>query len=252
MERLSAVIIAKDEADRIEDAIRSVGFCDEVLVLDSGSTDGTPELAAALGARVVRTDWPGFVAQKARATAAASHDWVLSIDADERVPPALAAEITALRERGLAAAGYRLPRLSWWMGAPVRRGTWWPDARVRLFDRRRAAWGGLDPHDRVDCAGPVAALHAPLHHHPYRDLGEHLQTIDRYAAISAAAARAQGRRASALDVGLRPVAHLFKALILKGGVLDGPRGWALAWLGAAHCALKWLRIAAGPPSGGAP
>lgn len=252
MHPLSAVIIAKNEADRIEAAIRSVAFCDEVLVLDSGSADGTAELAEALGARVLRTDWPGFVAQKARGAAAARHDWVLSIDADERVPEALAAEISVALRGPPAAAGFRLKRLSWWLGAPVRRGTWWPDARVRLFDRRVARWAGEDPHDRVRCEGAVIDLQAPLHHHPYRDLGEHLQTIERYAALAAASARARGRRGGPLDVALRPLAHLFKALVLKRGALDGPRGFALAWLGAAHCALKWLHLCGGDPPPAAP
>lgn len=246
MPSVSAVIIARDEVDRIEAAIASVAFADEVLVVDSGSTDGTVERAQAAGARVERTDWPGFVAQKARATAMARHDWVLSVDADERVSPALAAELVAALAAPGDAAGFAVPRLTWWEGAPVRRGAWWPDARVRLFDRRRAAWAGVDPHDEVRCRGPVRLLRAPIHHHPYRSLGEHFATIDAYTALGAAGLRAAGRRPG-VGSWLRPWAHLFKALVLKGGALDGHRGLSLALLGAAAVSLKWQRAAAGAP-----
>ncbi|MFM2246884.1 MAG: hypothetical protein RL071_2958 [Pseudomonadota bacterium] len=241
MQRLSAVIIAKDEGDRIEGAIASVAFADEVLVLESGSRDDTADRARAAGARVVQADWPGFVAQKERATRLAAHDWVLSLDADERVPPDLAAEIGAVMADPGERVGFWVPRLSWWEGAPVRRGIWWPDLRVRLFDRRHARWGGEDPHDHVIVTGPTGRLRGPLHHHPYRDLGEHLRTIDRYTALAAAGLR---RRGPGWGGWLRPWAHLFKALVLKGGVLDGQRGLSLALLGAAAVSLKWQRAAA--------
>ena len=159
-------IIARDEADRIEDAIRSVSFATEVVVLDSGSSDDTVAVAKRMGARVIETDWPGHVAQKNRALNEAAHDWVLSIDADERVSKALAEVVREFmaQPEAMRPAGLSMPRLSWWMGAPVRHGTWHPDRRIRLVDRRRARWGGRNPHDVLEVDQPVAqgdrAIHA--------------------------------------------------------------------------------------------
>ena len=243
---LSVTIIARDEGDRIGDAIRSVSFADEVLVLDSGSTDDTVAVARALGARVESTDWPGHVAQKNRAVARASHDWILSIDADERVGPELGAAVQAVVAAGTGAAGFSVSRLSTYLGAELRHGTWYPDRRVRLFDRRRGRWAGRDPHDHVCVDGPVAALGGDLLHRPYRDLGEHLRTIDRYTATSAAGLRAAGVRARWWDLLLRPPLHFVKAYLLKAGFRDGPRGLLVASLGAVYVLLKWTRVRLGP------
>lgn len=248
---LSVAILAHNEADRIGEALASVSFADEVVVLDSGSSDDTVAVARAAGARVIETDWPGFVAQKNRALEAVSHRWVLSLDADERVSQALADEIASLWSGGepQGVAGYSVPRLSWWMGAPLRYGTWYPDRRVRLVDRHHARWEGDDPHDRLGVSGRVACLQGDLLHHPYRSFAEHAETIDRYTRIAAQAARERGVVARAWDPALRPAAHLFKALVLKRGLLDGPRGLAVAGLGAVYVQLKWLRIAMGDPPG---
>lgn len=242
---LSVTIIARDEADRIEAAIRSVGFAAEVVVLDSGSTDDTVARARAAGARVVETDWPGHVAQKNRALAEAAHDWVLSIDADEQVSPALAREIQHVLAAEPDVAGFSVPRLSWYLGAPLRHGLWYPDRRVRLFDRRRARWGGLDPHDLVEVDGPVQRLAGDLVHHPYRDLGEHLATIDRYTRTAAAGLRARGARAQWWDLLLRPPLHFVKAFLLRAGFRDGVRGLMVAALGAVYVLIKWSRVRLG-------
>lgn len=240
---LSVTIIAKDEADRIGDAIRSVGFADEVVVLDSGSSDDTVAVARALGARVVQTDWPGYVAQKNRALVYASHDWVLGLDADERVGPTLAAQIQGvLAQERPAAHGYRFARLSWWEGAPIRHGSWYPDARVRLFDRTRARWTGLDPHDRVEVEGAVARLEGQLEHHPFRDIGEHLQQVDRYSALMSEGLHAAGTRARWWDLVFRPPLHIAKSFLLRAGFRDGVRGLAVAGLGATYVLLKWVRL----------
>lgn len=243
---LSAVIIARDEADRIGEAIRSVAFADECLVLDSGSRDDTPRIAAALGARVIRTDWPGHVAQKNRAFAAAAHDWCLSLDADERVSPALAASIqAALRDHGGASPvrGFRVRRRNLWLGHPLRGGHWYPDARVRLAHRRAACWVGQDPHDLLHVDGAIAPLEGDLIHLPYRSLADHLSTIDRYTAIAARELRASGRRARWSDLWLRPFWRFFSGFILSGGFRDGFPGLLLAGLGSLYCALKWARVA---------
>lgn len=230
---LTAVIIARDEADRIEDAIRSVSFADEVLVLDSGSADDTAARARALGARVVETDWPGHVAQKNRAWRMAEGDWVLSLDADERVGDALRDAILAAL-RSPAADGYRVRRRNHWLGHTLRHGHWYPDRRVRLARKERARWAGEDPHDALVVDGPVADLDADLEHVPYRDLGEHLATIDRYTAM-------QARRGSPVDILGRPAWHFFVGYVIKGGFRDGVPGLLVAALGALHTLLKWSR-----------
>ena len=241
---LSAVIIARNEEDRIADAIESVSFADEIVVLDSGSTDDTVALAKAAGAHVVETDWPGHVAQKNRATQTATHDWVLSIDADERISPALAEIIQAIRVNGPKADGYRFPRLSWWQNAPIRHGTWYPDCKIRLFDRRKSQWTGCDPHDHVEVNGVIVTeKSAAIHHRPYRNLSEHIQTMADYTQAWAESAGANGVRAHWWDLFLRPPLHFLKAYLLKVGFLDGYRGFALAWLGSTYVFIKWLRLA---------
>jgi len=242
MPPLSVVIIARNEEDRIGEAIKSVAFADEVVVLDSGSSDSTVALARALGARVVETDWPGHVAQKNRALVYASSDWILSIDADERVSPTLAASVQAVMAQEPTAAGFRMSRLSWWMGAPVRHGTWYPDRRIRLFNRRYARWVGIDPHDQVAVEGEVAPLEGDILHHPYRDLSEHLATIASYTARHVEVAVARGVRARWWDVVLRPPLHFVKSILLKGGFRDGIRGWCIAGLGATYVLVKWTRL----------
>ena len=241
MRPLTAAIIARNEEDRIVEAIRSVSFASEIIVLDSGSSDATVRLARESGARVIETDWPGHVAQKNRAVQAATYDWILSIDADERVSEELAESIQGLSVED-EVAGYSFARLSWWMGRPIRHGAWYPDARVRLFDRRRARWVGQNPHDRVQLDGPSRRLRGRLLHDPYRSLGEHLRTIESYTRISAEEALASGRRAHWWDPVVRPFLHIVKALLLKMGFLDGIRGWCLAILGATYVSLKWTRI----------
>jgi len=239
---LSVAIIAKDEADRIGRALTSVAFAAERLVLESGSTDATAEVAEAIGARVIRADWPGHAAQKQRAVERAAHDWVLGLDADEEVDAELADALRAGAWRSGGFAAYRVRRRSAWMGAEIAYGSWGEDRPIRLFDRRRARWVGPDPHDRVQVDGPVGELPGALLHRPFRSLEEHLRTIARYSETGAAAARAAGRRARWADLLVRPAAHLVKALVLRSGWRDGARGLALAGLGAAAVLLKWTLV----------
>ncbi len=238
---LSVVIISRDEVDRIERAIRSVAFADEVVVVDSGSTDGTVALARRLGARVIEADWPGHVAQKNRAWAEAQGDWVLSIDADEAVSVPLAAAIQAALAAP-AADGYRFARLNIWLGHPLRHGRWYPDRRVRMARKAAGRWGGEDPHDHLVVDGVVADLDGDLDHVPYRSLGEHLATIDRYARISADGLRARGVRAGWGDLLVRPPWHFVRAFILAAGFRDGVPGLVVAALGAVYTLLKWARV----------
>jgi hypothetical protein len=183
------------------------------------------------------------VAQKEFAIRAAHNDWVLCIDADERVSPALRDEILALREAGFPVhAGWRMPRLSSYLGRWMHHGGWYPNWQLRLFDRRRCQWTGHDPHDRVEASGSVGRCSSDLLHHPYRDLSEHLRTIDRYTSIMADGMLARGRRAHAFELAVRPAAHFLSSYVLKLGFLEGWRGLLQASLAAHYGQMKYAKL----------
>jgi len=234
-----------NEADRIGDCLASLDFCDEIVVVDSHSTDATRELAQAAGARVIEHDWMGHRAQKQFAVEQATHDWILSLDADERLSTELREEIVALRETGFTGAdGWEMPRLSHHLGTWIRYGSWYPNRQLRLFDRRRGRWGGRDPHDRWEMQGSAGRLRGDLLHIPYRDFDEHLQTLARYASISAARMYEDGRRANILDSLVRPPLRFLRGFVLKRGFLLGRRGLILARLDARSVRLKYSHLRA--------
>jgi glycosyltransferase involved in cell wall biosynthesis len=238
MEPLSVTIIAMNEEDRIGRAIRSAAFADEVLVVDSGSSDDTVAVAEAFGARVIQADWPGYRQQKNRAAAWARNDWVLGLDADEALNPTLIASIQAALVHP-SAKGFEIDRQGFWMGEEIRYGTWRPDRSIRLYDRRSGSWEGGSVHERVRVDGPVTRLEGDILHYPYRNIGEQVDDLYRYALLFVRDSMAAGRRAAFWDVMLRPCAHFFKAVVLRRGVLDGVRGWLLAGIGAMGVMLKW-------------
>lgn len=243
---ISACVIARNEADRIADCLRSLAWCQELVLVDSHSTDSTRAIAASLGARVIERDWPGYALQKDFAVRAASHDWVLCVDADERVSPALQAEIEALRDSGFPGhAGWEMPRRTWYLGRWIRHGTWYPDYCLRLFDRRRGRWVShprYAVHERVQLDGTCGRLRAALHHFPYRTLGDHLRTIDHYTTIIAEGLHASGRRAALSDLVLRPQAAFLGFYLLRMGFLDGWRGLLLAYLHAHYTRMKYAKM----------
>lgn len=183
---VSVVFMVKDEADRLGPSLASVAWADEVLVADTGSTDGTPELARAGGARVESIPWEGYVSSRNRALAFATHDWVLVLDADERVSPALAEAIRGAVASPGRAAGFRMPRLSHVGGQPIRHGVWWPDRKMRLGLRSRGlrAVGGR-VHEAIEVDGEVGDLAAPILHYPYRDVTDAFRKNVLYARLSA-------------------------------------------------------------------
>ncbi len=240
---LSACIIAHNEQDRLGDCLASLAFCDEILVVDAHSTDRTREIAAAGGARVIERDWPGHVAQKEFAIRQARNHWVLCVDADERISPELEKEIVALRDAGFPGyAGWRMPRMSRYLGRWIRHGTWYPDLQLRLFDRRHGRWSGVDPHDRVALDGPADRLRADLLHHPYRDLEDHLSTIDRYTTRRAALLHERGRRARIADLVVRPPWRFLRFYVFAGGWREGWRGLLMAYLAAHYVRLKYAKL----------
>jgi glycosyltransferase involved in cell wall biosynthesis len=240
---LSAVLVAQNEEKTIGDALASVAFCDEVVVVDSGSTDRTRAVAEAAGARViVNAPWPGFVAQRDFATRAARHDWVLALDADERVGAALREEVQALRARGFAEAGYRIPRVACYLGRWIRGTDWYPDWQVRLFDRTRGGWRGDLVHESVAVRGPLGRLRGELEHHPYADISDHLRKIDSYTTLWARQARAAGRRSNVVDIFAGASWAFFRNYLLKRGFLLGSAGLIVSVLNTHYTFAKLAKL----------
>jgi len=240
---LSACIITFNEADRIEACVRALAFCEEIVVVDSHSTDDTRERARALGARVIERDWPGYRSQKSFAVEAAQHDWVLCVDADERVSEALKEEILAARSSGFGGvAGFSIPRMTDYFGRFLRHGNAYPDRLVRLFDRRRGGWAGREIHENTRIAGPVRRLHGPLLHFSYRSLADHDSRMERYAQLMAQSLHESGRRGSLVEVLVNPAWRFFRGYVLRLGFLDGWRGLAFALVEASYVRRKYLKL----------
>jgi glycosyltransferase involved in cell wall biosynthesis len=240
---LSAVLIAQNEEAKIREALESVRFCDEVVVVDSGSEDRTRAVAEAAGARViVNAPWPGFVAQREFAVRAARYDWVLALDSDERVTPALHAEIERLRERGFAHAAYRIPRVAFHLGRWVRGTDWYPDEQVRLFDRARARWEGDLVHESVRASGPVGRLRGEILHYPYVDISDHLRKIDRYTTLWARQIFATGRRTGPVNMAAAGLWAFFRNYVVKRGFLLGTPGLVISTLNAYYTFVKLAKL----------
>src|SRR5215467_14348255 len=186
MPKISATIITFNEESRIAEAIASLACCDEVIVVDSHSTDRTTDIATRLGARVIRHEWQGYSRQKNFAAAQAQNDWILSLDADERVSAELVAEIVRFKSQNPLSSAIRMPRRAFYLGKWIRHSGWYPDWKVRLYDRRRARWEGDFVHEAMRVDGKVGSLHGDLLHFPYRNLQDHHNRIDHYTRLAAA------------------------------------------------------------------
>ncbi len=241
---VSACIIALNEADRIGDCLASLGFCDEIVVVDAGSVDATREIAAAAGARILVREFDGFRSQKAFAVAQARHDWVLCLDADERVDDVLSAAIQAARARAFPdVAGYRFARLSAYFGRFLRHGNAYPDRVLRLFDRRRGGWrGAREVHEAASVEGRVATLPGHLVHHPYRSFAEQLAKTQRYARMMAEHDFARGKRASLSKLVLAPSWRFWRGYLLRLGFLDGWNGLVYAYVRANYVRQKTIML----------
>jgi glycosyltransferase involved in cell wall biosynthesis len=240
---LSAVLIAQNEEGKIGEAVESVRFCDEVVVVDSGSEDRTRAIAQTAGARVIlNAPWPGFVAQREFAVRAARHDWVLALDADERVTPGLREEVEGLRARGFGHAAYRIPRVAFHLGCWVRGTDWYPDEQVRVFDRTRARWEGDLVHESVRAAGPVGRLRGELLHYPYADVSDHLRKIDRYTTLWARQFHSAGRRTGPVEIAAAGLWAFFRNYVVKGGFRLGTPGLVISTLNAYYTFVKLAKL----------
>jgi len=242
---LSLVIIARDAAHELSDCLASAAFAAETVVVDSGSSDDTAAVAARCGARVIAQPWLGFGPQKNFAVGQARHDWVLCLDADERVSPELAAAIVALFARGAPpAAAYGVARRNRFLGRWLAHGEGYPDWIVRLFDRRRARWSDDPVHEKVIADGPVERLAGDLLHASAESIDAYIDKQNHYTTVQAAAMHARGERAGTVQLALSPVARFFRFYVLRLGFLDGAAGFAHIAIGAFASFLKYAKLRA--------
>jgi glycosyltransferase involved in cell wall biosynthesis len=226
---LSVVLITQNEAANLPRTLASVGWAQQIVVLDSGSTDATLQIASAAGARVLTEPWKGFGTQKNAAIAHATGDWVLSLDADEEVSPGLATEIQALLAGNPAFAAYRIPRLNHFLGSPLRHGGYWPDPKLRLFRRGAARFEERAVHESMQAEGPVGQLKNPLIHRCYPTLTEYIEHMNRYSTAGAQMLVASGRAGRswmwlARNAALNPAATFLYNYLFRLGFLDGRAG----------------------------
>jgi glycosyltransferase involved in cell wall biosynthesis len=245
--RISATIITFNEEVKIREACESLAWAAEIIVVDSGSTDKTREVAKACGARVIQKDWPGFAAQKQFATDQALHDWVFSLDADERVSEELNASIAELRKLDEAklADGYRIPRRSFYQGRWIKGGGWYPDWQLRLFRKTRGHWEARHIHEsvRMNPGGRIEKLSGDILHYSVRDSAHHHRMIgERYAPLAAQQMFEEGRRTSQLKIATAAPAAFVRSYLLKGGFRDGLAGISIASFAAHHAFLKNLML----------
>ena len=241
--KISACIITFNEEENIRAACESVAWADEIIVVDSESTDATREIAKACGAKILINKWLGFAKQKQFATDSAAHDWVLSLDADERVSPELESSIAALRRRPdtEVADGYRVARRTFYMGRWIRGGGWYPDYQLRLFNRRHGSWGNRLIHESfaMNSGSRVETLSGDLLHYTVRDAAHHQQMIEeRYAPLGAQQMFREGRRTSSLQAAVAGPSAFVRSYFLKGGFRDGSPGLTIAKFAARHASLK--------------
>jgi glycosyltransferase involved in cell wall biosynthesis len=241
--RLSVVIITRNEAANIRACLESVRFADEIVVVDTASTDGTPEICREFGAQVFDQPFLGYGPQKNFGIDRAAGEWSLNVDADERVSDSLREEIQAVIAAADACDGYWIARQNYFGDTWIRHGGWFPDYNLRLFRKSKGRFNERSVHEAVQVNGSVGKLRAPLVHRTCRDFAEFAQRQERYAELAAAELAREGRRAGALDLWLRPPLTFLKMYLLKRGCFDGVKGFTLARLYARYTRRKYERLA---------
>ncbi|MEX2261572.1 MAG: glycosyltransferase family 2 protein [Bryobacteraceae bacterium] len=239
--KISATIITLNEERNIARAIESLRCCDEIVVVDSGSIDRTAELAGKLGARVVECGWLGYAAQKNYATEQAQNDWILSLDADEALSESLEGEIWRLKKNGPQHDAYTMPRLAQYLGKWILHSGWYPDRKVRLYDRRKGEWEGDFVHESVRVSGRVGHLEGNLLHFTCDSLSEHLKSMDRYTTLAAEELVSRGGKIRLSNLICSPAWTFARTYFLQRGFLDGVEGLAIAHMAALYTFLKYAK-----------
>ncbi len=251
--KVTAAIITLNEERKISRALASVGWADEILIVDSGSTDRTLDIAREYGARVEHRDWTGFADQKQHAADIASNDWIFSLDADEAASPELIEEILDVCSGDVSADGYRMPRLSYYMGREIRHSGWYPDRQLRLFNRAKARWKKVPVHESIepDTDATILDLRHDIYHFSVDSAAQHHRMIgERYAPLAAQAMMEGGKKASLVKVATAGPIAFIRHYVLKRGYLDGLPGFAISKFAAHHAFLKHLMLWEMQTSGG--
>ena len=242
MAPLSVTIITLNEERNLPGALASVsGIADEVIVVDSGSTDGTRDIAQASGARFITREWTDYSQQKNYAAEQATHDWILSLDADERLSAELRDSLAKWKQQEPKQSACSVSRRNNYLGAWVRHGGWYPDRKARLYDRRRARFVGA-VHESLRVKGTTGQLDGDLLHYTMRNPADHRRTTELYSTLSAAERFAQGRRRWLLPLMAAPVWSFLRGYVLQLGFLDGWRGWRIARMTALYSYLKYKKL----------
>ncbi len=236
--KISATIITSNEESRIARAIESLRCFDEILVVDSGSTDRTVEIAEKYGARVIDSAWCGYAKQKNLAAERAANDWIFSLDADEALSEALEGEIWQLKKSGPEYDAYTVPRMAQYLGRWILHSGWYPDRKVRLYDRSKACWVGEFVHESVQVDGRIGELRSNLLHFTCDSLSEHLKTMDRYTTLAAQELVARKQKIRWRHLIADPAWTFFRTYFIQRGFLDGTEGLTIAYMAALYTFLK--------------
>jgi glycosyltransferase involved in cell wall biosynthesis len=243
-EKISACITAGNEEEKIAACLESVRWADEIVVVDSFSTDRTVEICRRYTDRVYQHEWLGYIGQKNLAKDLAQGPWVLFLDADEVISPDLRDEVLDEMTSGRSAevAGYEFPRMVKYLGRWIRHGDWYPDVKLRLFRKDFGRCGGEEPHDRIIVEGSVKRLNSPLHHFTYTDVSDQVGTVNRFSTITAVGHHKRGRHFRYTDLWFRPAFRFFRGYILKRGFLDGLPGLVIAVTTAYGVFIKYAKL----------
>ena len=242
MPNVSVTIIAHNEAAHVADAISSAAWADEIIVVDSGSTDDTVDIARRNGAAVSMRTWTGYADQKNHAAGLARNDWIFSLDADERIPPPLATEVRALMASEPARRGYRMSRMTFLLGRWIRTTDCYPDYQLRLYDRRAGHWQGRYVHESVRLDGRPGYLTHELRHYSVRDLSDHVDRINQYTTLAARQMHEAGRRTGILDLLVQPPAAFLRNYVLRRGFTDGGVGAIISLMNAYAVFLRFAKL----------
>ena len=241
--KISATVITFNEEQDLAAAVESLSWADEIIVVDSQSTDRTVEIARQFTDRIFINSWPGYAAQKNFAAEQASHDWIFNLDADERVSPELRKQIEDLKKAGdPRVTGFQMPRHTFYLGRWIRHSGWYPDFKLRLYNRKLGRWRGDYVHESVESDGQVERLTGSILHYTVRNASDHHLRVDRYTTLAAQEMAEQGKHATTLSLLWSPLVAFIRAYVFRRGFLDGIPGLAIAFFAAHYAFLKGIKL----------